>query len=271
MRLISAGVLAGAALAAVHAGDAWFTLLIGVATVLMAREWPELCLAGAGARPLWRPQPPAAAALFVTSALSAFALAAFGFPGNACIAAVLGAVAVFVLARGLDPLGRAAFALGVPYIVVPAAALLFLRSDPDHGRITLYWLFAVVWATDSGGYITGKLIGGPRLAPAVSPGKTWAGFAGGTLAAAAVAAAFALMPAGGNPLRLALAGLVVSLASQAGDLLESWVKRHFAVKDSGSIIPGHGGLFDRVDGLLAAAALLAGAVAAGDNAGFLWH
>lgn len=263
--------MAGATLAAVHFGTPWFMLLVALAVVLMSREWPELCLAGAGKRPLWRPRPPVVAVLFVVAALAAFVPAALGRPGIACVAALAGTVVVFAAGGGLDGPGRTLFALGVPYIVVPAAALLFLAGDPSHGRLTLYWLFAVVWATDSGGYVAGKLIGGPRLAPTVSPGKTWAGLAGGTVGASLAAAAFALGVAGAGPVKLAMAGVAVSLASQAGDLGESWVKRHFAVKDSGSIIPGHGGLFDRVDGLLAAAILVAGVVVAGDNAGFLWQ
>jgi phosphatidate cytidylyltransferase len=158
----------------------------------------------------------------------------------------------------------------LPYIVVPAAALLWISSAPQ-GRLTLLWLLVVVWATDIGGYAAGKLIGGPRLAPRISPGKTWAGFAGATVLAAGAGAAFVVVVPDVSALRLVLAAVGLSLAAQGGDLLESAVKRHFALKDSGTIIPGHGGVLDRLDGLLAAAPLLAVLTAVSGNPGFLWR
>jgi phosphatidate cytidylyltransferase len=149
-------------------------------------------------------------------------------------------------------------AAGLPYIVVPSAALLWLRHDPALGRELVLWLMATVWAADTGAYAAGRLVGGPRLAPSVSPGKTWAGLAGGIASAAGVGVAAALLMSVEAPFALAAAGAAVGLVAQGGDLLESWVKRRLGVKDASRLIPGHGGLFDRVDGLLAAAVALAG-------------
>jgi phosphatidate cytidylyltransferase len=126
--------------------------------------------------------------------------------------------------------------------------------DRVGGWPMILWLFVTVWATDSGAFVAGRGLGGPRLAPRLSPNKTWAGFAGGAVSAALVGwATSALAHAAAVPLVAASIGLAV--AAQAGDLAESMAKRRFGVKDSGQIIPGHGGLLDRLDGMLAAAAL----------------
>jgi phosphatidate cytidylyltransferase len=269
LRLISGTVLAIAALAAVYAGGAWFAGLVAAGMVLMIREWPELCLAVGGARPLWRPRPPLAVVGFVAIALIALVLLLTGRIPAAVALAVAGAPVVALLA-GDGVRDRLLLGCGLPYIVVPAAALLWIASAPQ-GRLTLLWLLVVVWATDIGGYAAGKMIGGPRLAPRISPGKTWAGFAGATVLAVGAGAAFAVVVPDVSALRLALAAVGLSLAAQGGDLLESAVKRHFALKDSGTIIPGHGGVFDRLDGLLAAAPLLAVLTAVSGNPGFLWR
>ncbi len=261
-------MLASAAVGAVLSGGLSFLLLVVLAVLLMIREWPELCLAGGGVRSLWRPRPPLAVAGFVVLGLAALVLLLIGEMRPAISLAIAGALVVALFAGG-SPRDRLLLGAGLPYIVLPSAALLSIAAAPM-GPKTVLWLFAVVWATDIGGYLAGKSIGGPKLAPSISPNKTWAGFFGGTLLAAAAAAAFVPF-AGGAALRLAGFGILVSLASQAGDLLESAVKRHFAVKDSGSIIPGHGGIFDRLDGLLAAAPLLALLAAAMGDLGFLWR
>ena len=153
--------------------------------------------------------------------------------------------------------GRIAWmALGVVYLAVPAAGLiLFRQAMPPAGWASILFLLAVVWATDIAAYFAGRGIGGPKLWPRVSPKKTWSGALGG-LAAALIAGGViaALTGAGGFWLGVVLAA-PLSIAAQAGDLFESAVKRRFGVKDSGTIIPGHGGVLDRVDGILGAAAL----------------
>ncbi len=144
--------------------------------------------------------------------------------------------------------------VGLPYILLPCLALLWLRSHPEWGRETIFWLFVLVWATDIGAYISGRLIGGPRLASSISPNKTWAGLIGGAAAAAAAGTVAAGLLGKESLLPLAVTSGMLGILSQGGDLLESWVKRRLKTKDSGSLIPGHGGLLDRVDGLLAATA-----------------
>jgi phosphatidate cytidylyltransferase len=136
-------------------------------------------------------------------------------------------------------------------------ALVWLRGDVGGARLIL-WLMATVWATDIGAFFAGRLIGGPKLAPRISPKKTWAGLIGAMASAGLVGivADFSVPGAPGAAV-LAAAGAVMAVVAQAGDLGESWVKRHFGAKDSSALIPGHGGLLDRVDGLLAAALALA--------------
>jgi phosphatidate cytidylyltransferase len=249
VRALSALVLALPALAAVYVGAPVFDLLLGVVVLLMAVEWDRLC---AGPRnSSARANDPATWAL----GLAVFAIvvaAVLQVHGLALSLSLAGFAAVFLIARGIRRRAPLLQALGALYIGVPYVALVWLRADPANGVVTLFWLLGVVWATDTGALFAGRSIGGPKLAPVISPNKTWAGLFGGMLAAAVVGAAFALWL--GSPLLLAAAisaGLAV--VAQAGDLAESLVKRHFGVKDSGTIIPGHGGIFDRVDGLLAVA------------------
>jgi phosphatidate cytidylyltransferase len=171
--------------------------------------------------------------------------------------------------------GALLYAGGLAYVALAVAAVLFLRGDPAAGRANLLFLVLVVWAGDVGAYLFGRMLGGPRLAPNISPGKTWWGAAGGLLVATAsgIAAAYFLTGAGSqwgsqwhSAWRAGLVGAAIGVIAQAGDLLESFVKRRFEVKDSSHLIPGHGGLFDRLDGILSsalAAALLALALGGG--------
>jgi len=141
--------------------------------------------------------------------------------------------------------------LGLIYILLACISLAALRTLPDIGRDLILWLFLVVWAADIGGYVFGRLIGGPKLAPKISPGKTWAGALGGFLAAVVVSVLFSKTLVYGHGILLpAIAGLTVGIVAQIGDLFESYFKRKFDVKDSGKIIPGHGGILDRIDGIL---------------------
>ena len=148
--------------------------------------------------------------------------------------------------------GPGALLAGIPYLAPGIVALPWLRVDDAAGRDNVLFLLIVVWASDIGAYVVGRLVGGPKLAPAISPGKTWSGAVGGLVAAISVAWFFSGV-LGAPPARGLLIGACLGIASQAGDLLESAIKRGFGVKDSGRLIPGHGGLLDRIDGLLVAA------------------
>jgi phosphatidate cytidylyltransferase len=134
---------------------------------------------------------------------------------------------------------------------------MWLRGDQAFGAIAVLYLFAVAWTTDTASYAAGRLIGGPKLAPRISPRKTWSGFLVGALTPALVGVAFMAVLKSGSALRLALVSVALALACQMGDLFESWVKRRFGAKDMSQLIPGHGGLLDRIDGLLFAAVLAA--------------
>ncbi len=243
-RILSALVLAPPALLAAWAGGIAFDLLVALAAVLMAWEWERLTTGRFG--------------------LDGILLAVMGglvaLLGSGMPAISLALVAGFaVLLAGLSAARKANPAwnlFGALYVGVPVIALVWLRSYQG-GLETLVWLFLVIWATDIGAYAAGRTIGGPKLAPRISPKKTWAGLLGGAASAILVGVGVALAVEGANPLVLGLVSGILAVIAQGGDLGESWVKRHFDVKDSSNIIPGHGGVLDRVDGLLAAAPVAA--------------
>ncbi|MBV8777427.1 MAG: phosphatidate cytidylyltransferase [Alphaproteobacteria bacterium] len=236
-RIVSALALAPLPLAAIWLGGPWLPILTVIAAIVMAWEWSRLCGGG-----------PALLAA-VAAAVVAAATAGVGY---GVAVAMSGTVVVWLAERprpGSAPLWTAA---GVPWVALPCVILLWLVQSGSAGRGTLLWLFLVVWATDIGAYAVGRQVGGPLLAPRWSPRKTWAGLIGGIGCAALVgwAAGCVLGAASLLPLVALSAGLAV--VEQFGDLAESVAKRRFGVKDASSLIPGHGGLLDRLDGLLAA-------------------
>lgn len=173
-----------------------------------------------------------------------------GFPWIDLVAAL---AAPIMVSEWMSLTRRRPFArvLAFLYTLAALAALLWLRHQPVMGRETLIWILACVWATDIGAYFVGSLAGGAKLAPSISPSKTWSGLVGG-MAWAAVASALAGWVFGhGETVMLAAVGAALAVVAQAGDLLESAAKRRAGVKDSGRLIPGHGGVLDRVDGLVA--------------------
>lgn len=143
---------------------------------------------------------------------------------------------------------------GFFYALLPCLALVYLR-DLAYGKVLIYWLVFSVWATDIGAYFSGRTIGGPKIAPKISPSKTWSGLIGGMLFASIIGKLFfELLPVKYNILMISP---LIAIIAQAGDFFESWVKRTFGVKDSGNLIPGHGGILDRVDGLVTASIFIA--------------
>ena len=148
-------------------------------------------------------------------------------------------------------------AAGVPYAGLLGVAPIVLRSDAQYGFLAIIILFAIVWATDIFAYFIGRAVGGPKLAPQKSPNKTWSGAIGGGAAAIAAVLTIAIMAGLAHVLALAVLALVLSIIAQAGDLFESAVKRRFGAKDASHLIPGHGGLMDRLDGFVVAAAVAA--------------
>lgn len=242
-RVLSAIVLAVVVLALTWAGGVWYRLLAAVIGAAVFYEW--ITMAGARDRPV----------LGLVAAVPLLALV-WGLPALVLLGLLLLALAVAgIHARwmGAGPWPVA----GLAYAGLTAIALAGLRGADAAGLAATLFLFAVVWATDILAYFTGRALGGPKLAPSISPGKTWSGAVGGAVAAVlaglAVAASFGALPGWAALFALAL---VLSVVSQAGDLFESALKRRFGVKDSSQLIPGHGGVMDRVDGLAAAALAL---------------
>lgn len=247
-RALSAAVLGPLALLAIWLGAAWYTLMVAAGTAILAWEWVHLC----GLRLRAWPGLAVPLALFaagLAAVLGHHILALLLLPAGAALAA---------WAAGADPRrapGAPVLRLGagVIYVGLAGIGLIWLRGEGEPGRAAVLFVVLIVWGCDIGAYMVGRLVGGPRLWPAISPNKTWSGAVGGlaagVVAGVAVAAAF-------DPevrlLRVAAIAALVGLASTAGDLGESAIKRHFHVKDSSALIPGHGGLLDRVDGLLAA-------------------
>ncbi|MBY0338305.1 MAG: phosphatidate cytidylyltransferase [Acetobacteraceae bacterium] len=245
-RAATAAVLVPVAVAAVWLGGALWALLVAVAVGGMTWEWVRIC--GGRTRALPGAAVPAAVLLAVGAAF-------LSWPWLGFVVLGLGAYAAASLAtRREATVPPAWLGFGVLYIGVAGVALVELRHDDAAGRENVLFLFLVVWASDIGAYLAGRRFGGPKLWPAVSPNKTWSGAAGGLAAAMAVGAAAAwVLEPGSASGRAALVAAALGLATQAGDLLESWIKRRFGVKDSSGLIPGHGGLLDRLDGVLAAA------------------
>jgi len=173
--------------------------------------------------------------------------------------ATLALLLIAAMAMAMFP-KAALTAVGVGYIGTAAISILYLREQPLGFALTL-WTLASVWATDIGAYFAGRAIGGPKLAPTISPNKTWAGLIGGMATAALVGALIARF--GHLPTRAIWIAPLLAIVAQAGDLVESGMKRHVGVKDSGKILPGHGGLLDRIDGMLPVAILVAALVANG--------
>ena len=248
-RVASAVVLAIVALGAVIASPWSFAVLVIVAGGIVAWEWGKL-VRGTGAD---------LTALVVALTVAAIALlVTLGRIDAALISIPVALAAVWALSLGSQ---NAAWSiLGVAYAALPAFALVWLRSDPTLGLAAMLFLLAVSWTTDTASYAAGRLIGGPKLAPIISPKKTWSGLIIGTIAPAIVGYATSLLLKDSSGFRLALVSIAIAAFCQLGDLSESAVKRKFGTKDMSQLIPGHGGLLDRIDGLLfasLAAALIA--------------
>jgi phosphatidate cytidylyltransferase len=242
MRVAAALVLAPLAIVLAHAGGWLWAALVTLAAIGLYVEWLTIV----GAR-----TPRVVAAGIVALAIAGLLLATERLDASLLVL-VVGLAAVMLL-----PAERRLWTgTGFGYAAAAEVASVLVRLDRAYGFVALILILLVVWVTDIGGYFAGRGIGGPKLWPRVSPKKTWAGAIGGFAASLAVAAGFAALGLGKTGPVLLL-GAVLSIASQLGDLFESAVKRRFGVKDSSHIIPGHGGLLDRLDGFVAAIVLAA--------------
>ncbi|MEP9373100.1 phosphatidate cytidylyltransferase [Mesorhizobium sp. KR1-2] len=242
LRVISGVIMAAVVLWLTWLGGLPFRALSAVISLAIFYEWCAMSRTPANGAYQW-----------LSAALLALVLLAllFGAPAHAVLLALCGAVLV---SAGIDLVrGQGSWTtVGLAYAGLSGISLALLRGSDKAGLVAILFLFAVVWATDILAYFVGRAVGGPKLAPAISPGKTWSGAIGGTICG--MIAGLAVAAAGGADLLVTVpVVLLLSVVSQIGDLFESWVKRRHGVKDSSHLIPGHGGVMDRVDGLVAAA------------------
>jgi phosphatidate cytidylyltransferase len=253
MRALSGTVLGVAAGLGAWFGGIWFSLIVILVALAALREWHRLV------------NPSFFGAEAIATGLSAIlAVWAIAVEGSALLGTIM--IAAGALMAALISASRRPVlfwpvpwhAFGAFYIGLPSLILLSLRDQP-RGLTAVGALFVAVWTADTAALISGRLIGGPKLVPVLSPNKTWAGFIGGTLAAA-LGEALYMGIVNGTPWQGAALGVGLALAAHAGDLFESWVKRQFRAKNTGSLIPGHGGMLDRIDSLLFAIPVLAGLV-----------
>ncbi|MDR3451119.1 MAG: phosphatidate cytidylyltransferase [Alphaproteobacteria bacterium] len=245
LRVLSSLILAPLTLFVVWMGGFTYDALVTAAVTLGLFEWLRMACPGA------KPRFTGAACLMLV------AIMAGGIIVSPSFGAALGAGVILILSIAASrPLARGG-ALGLAYMGGSGLALLALRHTSVTGTGLVFFLLVSVWATDIGAFAAGRLIGGPKLAPSISPSKTWAGLFGG-MASALVLGYFAATVLGAARPSVAW-GLAPALAviAQLGDLFESWIKRRAGVKDSGDLIPGHGGVLDRIDGLVIAAMALA--------------
>jgi len=258
LRIASALVLAPGVVLCIFLGPPWFDALVAVAIAVMAWEWARLCHEGAFAPD----------GLVVPAvALGALVAAALGEVAAAVWIALAGGGGAWALAAALRRTLPIWAGTGTLLIALAGIGLVWLRGGTVSGALLTLWFFGAIWMTDTFAYVAGRAIGGPKLAPAISPGKTWAGLLGGVVASAGFSAVWPGWLAGQGAARMALAGAAIAVVAQVSDLTVSKVKRRAHVKDSGRLIPGHGGLLDRADGfLLTGTAVLALALAGAERA-----
>jgi len=247
-RVGSGAAMLAVALLAVWLGGVPFWLLVSAAAIIMLIEW--FGLVGASRWQL------ILALVGLTLALLISGWNALDSRSGTVLMATLGIVAALAAATR-----NVKLAAGVAYVGLPALAVLAIRAVPDKGFDLTLWTMAVVWATDIGAFFAGRRFGGLKLAPTISPSKTWAGLFGGMIAAGLIGAGLGVLRE--LPLITSWLGVPLAMVAQMGDLFESALKRRAGVKDSGNILPGHGGVLDRLDGLVPVAVLVALLLAAG--------
>jgi len=248
LRIISTFVLAPFVLFAIYTGGTLYQLVVAAFMAAGLYEW--LCMTA----------PSKDRAVFVASFVTLVLSLGLGAWHSTGIGVAAGAVLLPALyfiatrAKGARPLWAV---FGIPYLAGSGLAFFSVRATPDSGFFLTLFLVLCVWGTDIGAFLAGRLIGGPKLCPEISPRKTWAGLFGGMAFAALFGYGVALGFEAARPFMAAGVGFLLALAAQAGDFFESYVKRRSGVKDSGSLIPGHGGVLDRIDGLLFAVVFFA--------------
>ncbi|NVJ93681.1 MAG: phosphatidate cytidylyltransferase [Methylocystaceae bacterium] len=259
LRIISGIAIAVPSIAAIHFGMPYFNILIALLGVVMAWEWSNLCL-----KEFKLPGILLCCFIGVTPFLVLIDLNLF----EAILFAPVMCAVLFAVSPNKK--GKLWFALGALYLCIPISAFIFLRTEAEIGVGIVFWIAFMVSATDTGGYFFGLTIGGPKLAPRISPKKTWAGLLGGMLGAFIVGLVFSYILDWHAPWSISALSAGLAIIAQIGDLFESHIKRTFDAKDSSQIIPGHGGVLDRLDGMLSAGAAIAGLILATDGQILAW-
>ena len=259
-RVISALILAPLVAGAIYIGSPVYDLLVLAAIVVMAWEWRRLCAA----------QHFDTAGIIMTIAVvGATGLTWFQQVGLAVLLVAAGALVVFFMIAGSEGKSSIWTIAGLLAVGLTGISLILIRRIGDDWSVTM-WLLVAVWATDINAFLVGRTVGGPKLAPKISPGKTWSGLIGGIVGAVGWSVIWALWTGVEQVGTVALLGAAIAIFAQLGDLGVSRVKRRYGVKDTGTLIPGHGGLLDRVDGIMGAVpvAILCIVLARGDMS--LW-
>jgi phosphatidate cytidylyltransferase len=259
-RTLSAAVLLPLVIAAIVLGSPWFNVLVTAFAAAMAWEWTSVVATVRNPGETKAVPAPSARGWMILAAISAATAVVAVFcapPGHWSLwtpwaMMIAGSVVVAIVSLLADRRRALWYIAGTVYVTAPPVALVILR-DNVAGVETIIWIIAMVVAADTGGYLVGRTVGGPKLVPRISPNKTWSGLGGAVLGAALVGLCTAFILNHTNVWMLTLISAVIGLLEQGGDLVESAFKRHFGVKDTSQIIPGHGGVLDRVDGLLAVA------------------
>lgn len=246
LRIMSAAVILPLALAAIWFGGWYFGAMILAVALAMGWEFSRLCQAT-----------PVLSVAVVATLLLVAGLSLFDLMRAAFAVAAVGMVAGAVLCRIIGAQAPKLLPAGIAYIALALLSIVWLRFTGDAGPALFLWMVAVVVATDVGAYFAGRGFGGPKLAPRISPAKTWSGLAGGAVCAALAGILVLAAIGGGGYVWVALASAALAVVAQAGDLIESALKRHVGVKDAGKLIPGHGGVLDRLDGFLTVAPVTA--------------
>lgn len=246
-RVVVGVALIALALGLLWQGGWWFTALVAAGVLLIFAEWAVMH----GIPRSWR--------LVGLALLAAVCFATQTGELQAAVAGLVGAAAILGAAVRLFKVCDAKWmAGGLLYAGLPAIALIWLRAQPQ-GLGLVLWVLTLVWATDIFAYFAGRAIGGPKIAPKISPKKTWAGLIGGVIGAMVIGGGIGDYVGFPAPLFATLSG-GLAVVAQAGDFFESWLKRRVGVKDSGTLLPGHGGIMDRVDGLVPVAVIVAAAL-----------
>jgi phosphatidate cytidylyltransferase len=245
LRVCSALVLVPLAIGTAYLGGWLFAVFWGLAAMGVLWEWTSL-VAKSDQR-----------TVVMTGGASIALAVMLVATGHLLAAVIVLAISTLGVASLAPAKWRSWIAAGVPYAGALGGAPIVLRSGGEDGFLAVIFLFAVVWTTDIVAYFTGRTVGGPKLMPQVSPKKTWSGAIGGTLAAVVVAVVLAKVAALTGLFAIAMLAIILSICAQGGDMFESFLKRRFGAKDSGHLIPGHGGLMDRLDGFVTASVVAA--------------